>query len=347
VFVLDAEQQPLDPVPPGRARILLTQGKAAVFRRSPFTILLKAAVSSPRVQELRVKIDPGSKTTGLAMVNHVSGKVVWAAEITHRGDAIKRALVQRRAVRRNRRQRKTRYRKPRVANRKRRNGWLAPSLESRVANITTWVRRLKQLAPVTALSQELVKFDFQQMEHPEISGIEYQHGTLVGYERLQECGLPLECASGGLTKFNRLTRSPPKEHWIDAACVGKSTPAQLQLTQVVPLLITATGHGSRQKCNVNACGMVCSKPKGLKKVKGFQTGDIVRAVVPRGKNQGVYAGQVLVRASGSFDIRTKQARVQGISSRSCTLVHRCDGYRYGKGAGHSSPVSATRGLLAR
>lgn len=41
VFVLDAEKQPLDPVPPGRARILLTQGKAAVYRRYPFTLILK------------------------------------------------------------------------------------------------------------------------------------------------------------------------------------------------------------------------------------------------------------------------------------------------------------------
>lgn len=85
VFVLDANKQPLEPVYPGRARFLLTQGKAAVYRRSPFTIILKAAVSSPRVQELRVKIDPGSKTTGLAIVIDVSGKVVWAAQITHRG----------------------------------------------------------------------------------------------------------------------------------------------------------------------------------------------------------------------------------------------------------------------
>lgn len=85
VFVLDANKQPLEPVYPGRARFLLTQGKAAVYRRSPFTIILKAAVSSPRVQELRVKIDPGSKTTGLAIVIDVSGKVVWAAQITYRG----------------------------------------------------------------------------------------------------------------------------------------------------------------------------------------------------------------------------------------------------------------------
>jgi hypothetical protein len=63
----------------------------------------------------------------------------------------------------------------------------------------------------------------------------------------------------------------------------------------------------------------------------------LRAVVTRGTKQGVYVGRVLVRASGSFDIRTKQGRVQGISYRFCVPVHRCDGYSYMKGAGHCSP----------
>jgi hypothetical protein len=76
-------------------------------------------------------------------------------------------------------------------------------------------------------------------------------------------------------------------------------------------------------------------PKAAKKVKGFQTGDIVRAVVTTGTKQGVYVGRVLVRASGSFDIRTKQGRVQGISYRFCTPVHRCDGYSYQKGVPHA------------
>jgi hypothetical protein len=90
VFVLDPDKQPLDPVHPGRARLLLTQGKAAVFRRYPFTIILKEAVPSPQVQELRLKIDPGSKTTGLALINDATGKVVWAAELQHRGEVIKK-----------------------------------------------------------------------------------------------------------------------------------------------------------------------------------------------------------------------------------------------------------------
>src|SRR5512135_2060242 len=110
VFVLDTHKQPLDPVHPGRARLLLKQGKAAVYRRYPFTLILKRKVEQARLHPLRVKIDPGSKTTGLALVNDVSGQVVWAAELSHRGEQIKHTLDKRRAVRRGRRQRHTRYR---------------------------------------------------------------------------------------------------------------------------------------------------------------------------------------------------------------------------------------------
>lgn len=178
VFVLDSNQQILNPVHPGRARILLSQGKAAVLRRYPFTILLKERVEQPVVEPLRIKIDPESKKTGLAIVNDASGEVVFAAEITHRGQAIRDRLEKRRAIRRSRRQRKTRYRKPRFNNRKNKSkGWPPPSLESRRANIITRVKRLMRVCPLTAISQELVKFDLQHMENPEIQGAEYQQGT--------------------------------------------------------------------------------------------------------------------------------------------------------------------------
>src|SRR5436190_14815090 len=122
VFVVDTNKKPLNPVHPGRARLLLTQGKAAIWRRYPFTIILKKAVEEPHVQPLRVKLDPGSKTTGIAIVDDESGKVVFAAELAHRGAAIKKSLDDRRAVRRSRRQRKTRYRKPRFNNCKKPKG---------------------------------------------------------------------------------------------------------------------------------------------------------------------------------------------------------------------------------
>lgn len=182
VFVLDTNKQPVTPVHPGRARLLLKAGKAAVYRRYPFTIILKRAVEGPMSPPLRVKIDPGSKVTGIAVVNDTSGAVIWAAELTHRSEQIKRAMDRRRAVRRSRRQRKTRYRKPRWQNRRKPKGILPPSLESRVGNVITWVRRLRRLCPITAISQELVRFDTQAMEQPTIEGFEYQRGTLKGYE---------------------------------------------------------------------------------------------------------------------------------------------------------------------
>jgi 5-methylcytosine-specific restriction endonuclease McrA len=436
VFVLDANKQPLNPVHPGRARILLSSGKAAVFRRYPFTIILQVAVEHPKLEPLRLKFDPGSHTTGIAVVNDTTGEVVFAAELTHRGQTIKERLYTRRTIRRNRRRRHTRYRKPRFDNRRRPQGWLPPSLASRLANILTWARRLIRFSPIASISQELVKFDLQQMDNPELSGVEYQQGNLAGYElreyllekwqrrcaycekgnvplqiehihprskggtdrvsnlslacetcnivkgamdireflkdkpnvlkrilarakgtlkdatavnairwelfrRLQDLGLPLECSSGGRTKFNRLSQGLDKAHWIDAACVGKSTPPCLFVQRVVPLFITANGSGSRQMCRMDKYGFVRTGPKRAKRVKGFQTGDIVRAEVLTGNKVGTYVGRVAVRTTGSFNLTTKHGTVQGISHRFCTPLHRCDGYSYQAGAHDPCPKKGT------
>jgi hypothetical protein len=124
VFVVDQQQRPCSPVHPGRARHLLHRGRAAVFRRYPFTIILKEG--APTEEPVRLKIDPGSKTTGLALLNDATGRVVWAAEVTHRSQQVKARLDQRRMCRRSRRQRHTRYRPARFLNRRRRVGWLPP-----------------------------------------------------------------------------------------------------------------------------------------------------------------------------------------------------------------------------
>jgi hypothetical protein len=116
IFVVDARKQPLTPIHPGRARLLLTAGQAVVYRTAPFTIMLKRQVEQPAPAPLRLKIDPGASTTGLALVDDARGAVVWAAEVTHRGAEVKRALDTRCRIRHGRRQRKTRYRPARWAN---------------------------------------------------------------------------------------------------------------------------------------------------------------------------------------------------------------------------------------
>jgi hypothetical protein len=159
------------------------------------------------------------------------------------------------------------------------------------------------------------------------------------YRRLQATGFPVECGTGGRTKYNRVTQGLAKAHWIDAACGGASTPLLLGVDQVVPLLIKATGHGCRQMCLMDRYGFPRTGPKQAKSVKGFQTGDMVRAVVTTGTKQGTYTGRIAVRCSGSFNITTQHGTVQGVSHRFCRTLHRSDGYRYTKGAMARIPVA--------
>ena len=159
------------------------------------------------------------------------------------------------------------------------------------------------------------------------------------YEQLKALGVPVECSSGGRTKYNRVTRGLEKAHWLDASCVGASTPEHLHIAGVVPLLIAANGHGSRQLCLMDKRGFPRTGPKQAKRVKGFQTGDMVKAVVTSGVKRGTYVGRVAVRATGSFNITTTEGKtVQGISHRQCSVLHTCDGYSYQKGEAAFPPA---------
>jgi len=204
VFVLDKKKRPIMPCCEMRARKLLESGRARVHKQFPFCIrlvdvLLEDVLSNNGLQPLRLSIDPGSKTTGLALcrvsesVDLVTGEISepvmhigFLMELVHRGAAIKKSLGARAAMRRRRRSANLRYRAPRFDNRPKAKGWLAPSLMHRVLTTKAWVDRLCHLAPVTHLAQELVRFDMQlmqaQADREPISGAQYQQGTLMGYE---------------------------------------------------------------------------------------------------------------------------------------------------------------------
>ena len=420
IFVIDREKKILDPCHPAVARKLQAHLKAKSFRRYPGVIVLDKMVENANPQPLILKIDPGSKYTGLALVNS-KGEVIWGAQLTHRGQTIKASLESRLSLRRNRRARHTRYRQARFLNRTRPQGWLAPSLLHRVLTIETWVKRIGRYANVVEIRMELVKFDLQQIENPEISGIEYQQGELAGYEvreylldkwqrkcaycgaenlplqvehihpkakggsnrisnlclacekcntkkgtqdlqvflakkpeilqrilkrakrplkdaaavnstrwalfnALKKTGLPVITGSGGLTKFNRTRLKLPKTHWLDAACVGTIDILKILINK--PLLIKATGHGSRQMCRTDKFGFPSRHVPQLKFVKGFQTGDMIKAVVTKGKKVGIYVGRVAIRTTGSFNISTNTNLIQGISYKYCSTIHRKDGYSY-------------------
>jgi RRXRR protein len=102
ILVIDQNFRPLYPIHPAQARQLLSHKKAAVFRRFPFTLILKELRHNSPVSELRLKIDPGAKYTGIALVNDATGEVTFAAELKHRGFAIRDALTSRRQLKRSR-----------------------------------------------------------------------------------------------------------------------------------------------------------------------------------------------------------------------------------------------------
>ncbi len=148
------------------------------------------------------------------------------------------------------------------------------------------------------------------------------------FERLKATGLPIECGSGGLTKYNRTTRGLPKTHWLDAANVGKSTPEVLNVQGVVPLLIEATGHGRRQMCVPDRYGFPGTAKERHKTFLGYRTGDMVKAVTPKGTVQG----RVAIRHRPSFRIGTVD-----VHPKYLRRVHRADGYNYEKGGPVAPP----------
>ena len=120
-------------------------------------------------------------------------------------------------------------------------------------------------------------------------------------------------------------------HWVDAACVGASTPGALHVKGVIPLLITANGWQRRQMCLMDEDGFPRTKPKQRSRVKGYRTGDMVRAVVTEGTKVGTYLGKVAIKASGYFTITTSAGAVPDIPHRYCRMLQHADGYRYAKG----------------
>ncbi|WP_253701192.1 RNA-guided endonuclease IscB [Bacillus sp. FJAT-29814] len=374
-------------------------------------------------------------TTSLTNLNEGNSlTVVLPVQTEEDSQSKKRA---RRSYRRSRRNRKTRYRQARFLNRKRPEGWLPPSLMARVNNVLSMVNRFKKLVPLSDCSLELVKFDTQKMMNAEISGIEYQQGTLQGYEvreylldkfgrrcaycgtkdvpleiehvhpksrggsnrvsnltlacrecneekdnltldewsirlankkdkrskwilsslptiikqlqkplkdtavvnstrwKLYECligtSLTIECGTGARTKMQRIQHELTKEHYYDAVCIGESTPTEPLLFKTNQVLqIKAKGRGSRYRSGTDKFGFPIRQMPRIKMIHGFMSGDMVKAIVPKGKYQGTWFGQIAMRSSGYVDIKDKNGKrmVQGIQAKYCQIVQRFDGYSY-------------------
>ncbi|MGK7880039.1 MAG: HNH endonuclease, partial [Crocosphaera sp.] len=146
------------------------------------------------------------------------------------------------------------------------------------------------------------------------------------FNALKELGLPVATGSGGLTKCNRKRFKVPKSHWQDAACVGK-VPDKLVFKTNQPLLIKSTGHGTRKRCRPNKFGFPKSHAPKAKFFRGFQTGDLVSASIPKGKFAGQYIGRIAIRFRPSFVLQLPDKKFD-VHSKYLTLMHRNDGYNY-------------------
>jgi 5-methylcytosine-specific restriction endonuclease McrA len=421
VFLIDANKTPMNPIHPAHAKKLLDANKAAVFRRYPFTLIMNRVVENIVTYPITLKIDPGSKVTGIALVNN-RNEVIFGMDLHHRGQTIKANLETRKGVRKGRRARHTRYRQARFINRKRPVGWLAPSLSHRVLTTETWVKRLCKYVPIANIIQELVRFDLQQVENPEISGVEYQQGELKGYEvreyllekwnrkcsycgvenvplqvehiipkgkggtnrisnlclacekcnlkkgtqdiekflakkpevlkkikaqakqplkdasavnstrwalfnTLKATGLPVATGSGGQTKFNRTRLQLPKEHWIDAACVGVVDTLKLLTTKI--LEVKASGHGCRRVCRINKFGFPCTQPK--QEFNHISTGDFVKVILYKSRKNvesGVYTGRVKTPSIKGCEVVINGFRVGFSTMADVKVIHFNDGYCY-------------------
>lgn len=417
VLVIDKRKRPCNAISEAYARILLYSKQAVIHKRFPFTIRLKNDEAVLKNNSYIVKLDPGSRITGVAITDD-KGSVVMLAELEHRGHIIKRNLDKRRVIRRSRRNRKTRYREARFLNRTRPEGWIAPSVKSRADNVINFIRKYKKLLNISKVEIERVSFDTAQMSSEgELYGIDYQQGSLyqtklrnfifsrskgkcsycdekaseidhivprskggtdsidnltatcracnekksnlslkefgklVGkdFSKLEPKALPKHASivqsarnymvkeisklvadtksyDAWLTKYNCDELGLPKQHYYDALSVGNVQDYKFLTDKV--LIISAKGRGSRQMCRMDRFGFPRTSPKGSKSVKGFQTGDIVKAVVPSGLKAGEYLGRVVVRSRGSFDIEANGKVVQSIGYKHCRIIQRNDGYSY-------------------
>ncbi len=182
VYVLNCHGEPLMPCRPRKAKFLLKESKAKVVKMVPFTIQLLYG-SSGYKQEVSLGIDAGTQHIGVSAT--AERRVFFEAEVLPRTD-IQELLATRRQFRRARRNRKTRYRKARFLNRKKAQGWLAPSVQHKVDCHLKTIRLVHQILPVSRTTVEVAQFDIQKICHPEIEGKAYQQGPQVGFWNVRE-----------------------------------------------------------------------------------------------------------------------------------------------------------------
>lgn len=184
VYVISKDGHPLMPTERyGKVRRLLKSGMAKVISRCPFTIQLQYETVTNITQPVSLGVDAGSKHIGLSATTEKN--VLYEADVELRNDIVN-LLAARRENRQARRNRKTRYRKARFDNRKKPEGWLAPSVRQKIECHLKVVEKVHKILPVTKIVAEVASFDIQKIQNPNIEGTGYQQGDQLGFWNVRE-----------------------------------------------------------------------------------------------------------------------------------------------------------------
>ena len=223
VYVLNKQGKPLMPTARhGKVRRLLRDGLAHVARLQPFTIQMDYEVEEYK-QAVNLGVNPGSKHVGLSATTEK--QELFCAEIELRTDIVKN-IASRAELRRGRRFRKTRYRQARFKNRRKPEGWFAPSIRSRIDMHIDAMKMVHDILPISRTIIEIAKFDQQKIDNPEIKEVEYQQGDQLGFRNVREVVLnrdPYKCRHcGGKSKDPKLV-----VHYLETRLTGGMDPDNL------------------------------------------------------------------------------------------------------------------------
>ena len=252
VYVLNKHGEPLMPCPPGKARILLKQQKAYVVKRTPFTIKLLYG-SAGHKQPVTLGVDAGSKHVGLSA--STEKRELYSEEFTPRNDVVE-LLSTRRQNRRSRRNRKTRYRAPRFNNRvhSKHKGWLAPSVEVKIQEHITVIKRICRILPITLVRVETAEFDTQRLKamlagKPIPVGTDYQLGEMYDEYNVRQYVLKRDNYTcqycGAHTTAKKVVKL--HVHHLESRKVGGNTPSNL-------ITLCVTCHNNLHKGKITLDG---------------------------------------------------------------------------------------------
>lgn len=285
IAVVDSRGIPLMPCLPGKARLLLKEGKAKPKRDKLGIFFIQLTYEQePENQSLTIGVDPGSKFEGFSVVGSKDTVLNLMAEAPAH---VKKAVEVRRTMRRARRHRK--WRRPkRFQNRLGRKRRIPPSTRSRWEAKVRIVAQLKKTLPLSEVVVEDVCAVTRKGRGGKWNGAfsPAQVGKEHLYRLLQEMGLTLHTRQGyqtkawreqhGLKKTKSKSQQSFDSHAVDAwvlaaSMSGACQPSCTRLWYLVPALLQR-----RRLHMLQAAKGGRRRPQGGTRSLGLKRGTLVR-----------------------------------------------------------------------